>query len=698
MANWIWLNDKKYPNSGNNCLTFYCDERSHREFKVAEFVKRYSFEKTVKKVSLNVGGDVRYHLYVNGEFLQTGPVQAGADNSFTGKMPRYFISKIDVDLNTNILDFSALVHDTATREFDSSSGHCGFYLEATVFFEDGSVEIIGTDESWLSRYASRYIGIHSYDECKADDELLTSSVFQYPANVVASPLRPLVYEDVVPSDFEQLEVKNGELCTKKYELDKVYGGYFVIEADGGEYDIKIEAFETEDKLTRTENLHCKGKLMYRSIEMSSCAGFTLTVENKGKESVKLGKLVYSFSHYPCEDKGRFVCSDEALNTVYEMGKHALKICKQNLELDSPMHQENLACSGDYMISSLMNYMTYFDAEVTKLDIERIADFLRIQNGYMFHSTYTFLWMKMALDYVMFTGDKSILGNVLEVCQIVFDRFEAYKDERGIIDNPPSYMFVDWMVVDGYSLHHPPKALGQTALCMFYCCGLETASKLCKLCDDDKTAQVYLNKKKLMSEAVNKYLFDSDADLYFEGTPDESDGGGWALPQNVNKKYFGQHSNILSVLSGVCPKEKREAMLYRMIHDESLTPIQPYFAHFLLEAVVQEGLFEKFGMEILSRWKYMADFPKGLPEGWYKCSDYGFDYSHVWAGTPTYHLPSGLAGLEIIQAGFKKIKLTPNLCGLDFAEISIPTPYGNIDVSMKKGEDTFVKAPKEVEIV
>lgn len=698
MAKWIWLNSEKYPDSGNNCYTFYCNECRRRQFKAVGFEKEYSFDKELKSARINVCGDVRYHLYVNGTFLQTGPVPVGADNSFTGKMPRHFLTSLDVELQGRSLNFFAIVHDTATREFDSSSGHCGFYLEAELLFDDGTKQTVGTEESWLSRYEAKYTGIHSLDMLADNEPLLTSSEFEYPATVVQSPLKPLVYEDILPSGFVPFEVKSGESRKEKYILDKVYGGYFVIEADGGEYNIKIEAFETEDKLTRTETLHCKEKLAYRSIEMSSCSGFILTVENKGKESVKLDKLVYSFSHYHCEDKGSFQCSDTELNTVYEMGKHALKICKQNLELDSPMHQENLACSGDYMISSLMNYMTYRDAEVTKLDIERIADFLRIQNGYMFHSTYTFLWMKMALDYVMFTGDKSVLKNVLEVCEIVFDRFETYKDKRGLIDNPPSYMFVDWMVVDGYSLHHPPKALGQTALCMFYCYGLENAAKLCTLYEDEQRREKYLERKRQMTQAVNTYLFDKEKDLYFEGTPDESQGGGWALPNNVNKKYFGQHSNILSVLSGVCPKEKREDMLTRMVYDKELTGIQPYFAHFLLEAVRREGLFEKLGMDILSRWRYMASFTKGLPEGWYDCSGYGFDYSHVWAGTPTYHLPACLSGLEIVEAGFKKIKLKPVLCGLDYAKISIPTPYGNINISLENGEEAVINAPKQVHIL
>ena len=78
------------------------------------------------------------------------------------------------------------------------------------------------------------------------------------------------------------------------------------------------------------------------------------------------------------------------------------------------------------------------------------------------------------------------------------------------------------------------------------------------------------------------------------------------------------------------------------------------------------------------------------------SGYGFDYSHVWGGTPTYQLPSKLSGFEMVKPGFEKIRLHPSLYGLDFAQISIPTPYGFIEVRMKRGEKPYVSVPEEIE--
>ena len=76
--------------------------------------------------------------------------------------------------------------------------------------------------------------------------------------------------------------------------------------------------------------------------------------------------------------------------------------------------------------------------------------------------------------------------------------------------------------------------------------------------------------------------------------------------------------------------------------------------------------------------------------------YGYDYSHAWGATPSYQLPAKLSGLTILEPGFKKITLAPNLFGLDWAEIDIPTPFGSIHMKLKKNETPVISVPDEIE--
>jgi hypothetical protein len=62
------------------------------------------------------------------------------------------------------------------------------------------------------------------------------------------------------------------------------------------------------------------------------------------------------------------------------------------------------------------------------------------------------------------------------------------------------------------------------------------------------------------------------------------------------------------------------------------------------------------------------------------------------------LKKAISGIEILEPGYKKIKLNPKLYHLDYAKFNISTPYGNIFFDMKKGKEPKVKAPKNIEII
>ena len=105
------------------------------------------------------------------------------------------------------------------------------------------------------------------------------------------------------------------------------------------------------------------------------------------------------------------------------------------------------------------------------------------------------------------------------------------------------------------------------------------------------------------------------------------------------------------------------------------------------------------MDIISRWYPMIEAsPKGLAEGWISPPDYVFDHSHAFGGTPIYQLPRNLIGLKIIEPGLKKISLKPQLFGLEYADVKIPTPYGVISVTQKAGEAPIIRIPNGIELI
>ena len=135
-------------------------------------------------------------------------------------------------------------------------------------------------------------------------------------------------------------------------------------------------------------------------------------------------------------------------------------------------------------------------------------------------------------------------------------------------------------------------------------------------------------------------------------------------------------------------------------DEIEGGCQPYFMHYLLEAVHRLGLREKYTLKICELWKKpVKECQKGLVEGFIKPEPtYSFDHSHAWGGTPLYSVPKALMGIEILEAGMKKISLSPSLLGLESAKAELLTPYGKVVCEMKKGSDVKVTHPDEIEVI
>ena len=133
----------------------------------------------------------------------------------------------------------------------------------------------------------------------------------------------------------------------------------------------------------------------------------------------------------------------------------------------PGHCEPLACTGDYYIETLMNAFSFGDMRLAEFDVLRTAELLRHNDGRIFHTTYSLIWVRMLYDTYMMSGNIALLEKCADALDMLLARFSTYVGENGLIENPPDYMFVDWIYIDGITMHHPPKCLGQSVLNMFY---------------------------------------------------------------------------------------------------------------------------------------------------------------------------------------------------------------------------------------
>ncbi len=697
---WIWLPKAKYDNEPHNVYNAF-NNNENNGYIVAEFLKEYDFSSKVTSAALRFSGDCTFQFFCNNEIVATGPACVGGD--FIGNETRrenFYAFEAEISPNTTTLSFFARVKMLPTQICEYSKGHGGFMLSAILAFEDGTQKEIHTDESWLARKNCSYTGATAFDGRIEPDEYVKAEAIENIWHTATAPI-PVRVENELFCPNSKIILAPFEEKAFTLSLDKIWAGFLHIESKAqGEISLKAVCRELNEEGS-SEHIYLKNSCEYRGFYMHSAGNITVFAKN---ESPSPAELTVSFieTHYPVYDECEAQTSDNDLNTVLNTCKHTLKICRQTHHLDSPRHCEPMACTGDYYIESLMTMFSYGDMRLAEFDLMRTARMLERENGRMFHTTYSLIWVRMLYDVYMATGNINLLKDCKSGLELLLNRFEGYVGESGLIESPPDYMFIDWIFIDEISMHHPPKALGQTCLNMFYFGALGFAEKIFHILNEKEKANRCAQKQRVLRDAINTTLFDKEKGMYFMGlnTPEEEAPDWKWMPKNTSKRYYLKHANILAAYFGVCDDNTAKGLIDMVMADEIECDCQPYFLHYLLEAVNRLSLRDKYTLKILERWKEpVKECSKGLVEGFVAPEPtYAFDHSHAWGGTPLYSLPKALMGLEINEPGMKTLTLSPSLLGLEFAKAELLTPFGKVVCTMENGKEPVVSCPPEIELV
>lgn len=699
---WIWLPKEAYANEQATIYSGFAD-KTKGNYTVAEFKREYRFDKRIRSVRLNFSGDTFFELYINGEFVATGPPCVGGD-FLENDAPRkhfYYYTTENEYTECGSLCFFARVRMMPVQICEYSMGKGGFALSANITFEDGSSSDVGTDEDWLVRKNGAFICPGAFDNSVLPDEFTRAEVVDDVWNACEAPVP-------VRSEREIFAEKGGTVRlgpheTKKTILsfDKIWSGFVAVKAKTrGSLKITVTCRELDEERPVSETLTFSSDGQYRGSTLQSAGNLAVELTN-ASEYPSEATVSYITTHYPVYEEANTVTDSDDVNAVLQTCKHTLKICRQTHHLDSPRHCEPLACTGDYYIESLMTPFSFGDMRLSEFDLIRTANMLEDYDGRMFHTSYSLIFVKMLYDVFMLTGNYELLKRCEGGLELLLKRFERYVGAGGLVENPPDYMFVDWIFIDGFSMHHPPKALGQTCLNAYYYEALKCAEKIYMRLEKSERAKECARKAKVLRVAVNNKLFDKEKRIYFDGslTPEGEERLGEWLPENAKKRYYLKHSNILAAAFGLADDELAVELVDKIMSDEIEGEYQPYFAHYLFEAIYRLGLRDRYTVKLLERWiDPIKKCSKGLVEGFIAPdATYRFDHSHAWGGSPLYSLPKALSGLEILAPGMSELALDPSLLCFNKATVELFTPSGKLIVQMEKGKTPKITAPDNIKI-
>ena len=717
IGRWIWLDPERFPNRQTSRLTgdwsAECDNGT-----VVEFRREVTYERAIERIELSYSSDGVSQVWVNGRFIGTGPVNIGGD--FYGndrpRRNRYFSTLSlsqgeDAPLNGRLslaemgkqLEILARVRLDPVQICEFSMGHGGFAMLARVYFADGTSEQIETDENWTATLCPEYESAAGYDAGKKGGRVTTHAVptpdIWMPTR---SPLPHRVERPRAPIGEHEFEIAPATERTVTVEYDKIYAAFTRTEviADG-EVEIILDILETgADTVAKSEHLVFNGSGEYTGVRMYGVGMLRAHITNRGTGAATVN-IGINEAYLPAAQECRTLTSDDGLNQILDVAAHTLKYCRQYIHLDSPKHCEPLACTGDYFIESEMEAFSFGDMALAAFDLIRTARLLEHQGGEMFHPTYSLIWVRMLHNVYMRTGDVTLLRECEDALTLLLSVFKGYLGKEGLIDTPPSFMFVDWITVDGHSLHHPPKALGQGVINCFYYDALTAAANIYDTLGNGESANEARREAEQLKRCIKDHLYDEGRGLFCEGltTPTPKDRLGYYMPENTDTRYFRINTNALAVYCGVVDGDEARELLGRVLDDPQFCDYQPYFAHFVLGAIHRAGLDAEYLMPILDHWREpIKECAKGLPEGFIPPEDgYVFDHSHAWGGTPLYSLPMALSSLEILEAGMTHIRLTPRLLGLSDATVEIPTPNGTVRIEMTRGTPARITAPSNIRV-
>ena len=656
--------------------------------------KAFDLGAVPKTAWCQISADRSYRLWVNGRLASRGPDDIGMDYHRI-QNDRWLVDVRDIGpllrRGRNVL--AVEVFGDPLIGWEGSRGRAGLLLELRA-----GRTVVRTDSTWRAAPGGEWdrSGGHWVHDPGAEtpgwrEAELGSS---WPDAVVLEdrwlprepsriPQRAEIVRPPVPGTRWPLELKaGGDRVAVRYGM--VLPAYVGVEVEGGAGGtLWIEPNEPDAPgYNRRFGVRLTGgRVVVEAPFMDSFSVVNLRLEGTAAPARVLDVRASEVAQ-PVAWRGAFSSSDPDLDRLWRVCRRVTHICLQTHHLDSPHHQEPISDPGDYLIASLVNYGAFFQPWLTRQDARKYAGILRASRNRVFHTSYALLWLRMVVDHTLHTGDLTLERELAPEIHALMETFTGYRGKDGLISEAPNYMFLDWVDIAGFPGHHPPAAIGQGYLTAFTIRALEDAAGVARRSGDLAHARRWDRIRIEMTAAFERVLWDASRGQYRDGIPFRSSvpPGDW-LPADTAVESHSAHVNILAVLCGIAPEGRRRDILLRALDGPTFT-CQPYFMHFVFEAMDRAGCFDERAPGQLRRWK-VIESTGTLREMW----DRG-DLSHSWGATPLHQCQARILGVEPLEPGYARLRIRPRRAGLSRAAGIVPTPRGDVRVAWTDGPEGF----------
>ena len=385
--------------------------------------------------------------------------------------------------------------------------------------------------------------------------------------------------------------------------------------------------------------------------------------------------------------GSFKCDDERLNKIWQVGAYTVHLNMQEYLWDG-IKRDRLVWIGDMHPETSTIAAVFGANEVVPRSLDLTRDVTPVTEWMNGISSYSMWWILIHEQWWMHTGDRAYLAQQQPYLTALLKKLAGLigEDGREKIDG---MRFLDWP--------SSPNKQGVTAgLQGLLVMTLESGARLMTTLADADTA-------KLCTAAAAR--------------------GHKVIPE-VNGSKSGA---ALLALAGMTDAKQTAELLKK----DGAKGVSTFYGFYVLQALAKAGemdaaldivrtywgamldrgattFWEDFNLEWLEGSSRIDELvPAGKKDlhgdfGAYCYEGFRHSFCHGWASGPTAWLSQSVLGIQALEPGFTKVRITPQLGSLKWAEGTYPTPRGIIRVRHERQADgsikSDVKAPDGIEVV
>jgi hypothetical protein len=405
----------------------------------------------------------------------------------------------------------------------------------------------------------------------------------------------------------------------------------------------------------------------------------------GSSPLRFKAIDVDYIYYPVRQMGSFESSDPVLNKIWQVGAYTAHLCMQDAIWDGPK-RDRLCLAGGLDVSGRVISTVFGDSFLIDKSLKGlIADAGNpVNNDVNRIPGYSALWVLCEADYFRHTGDIAQLRSVHDSLRGLMEYMATHLDDKGLFRNSNNRStFVDWSPdLDGDS------AESRRVTTMEFLRAFSEGAWLLEQGGDSSASERFLRvAEKLRGDTLKNSL-------------------------DPTRNIFGERwqTNAMAVYAGLADPDRRRAVWENILSRPYRFTVTPHLNFYAISAMAEAGRRKEALEWITEYWGGMlrADtttFWEGFDTRWpqehfhaHLQTDHGEGYfvslCHGWSSGPTAWLTEQVLGIQPAAAGFTRVAIRPDLCGLKWARGTEPCPQGLVKVDYQYDASGF-KAKIEI---